>query len=152
MIVAATGHRPDDIAEPNEIVTLKARVQMQGKATRLICGMAAGFDLLAADAAIELGIPITAAVPWMGHQASLPKEWQDHWQKVYDYSDTQHFLDERMAFPGKYIYFKRNEWMVDNADVVMAYWSGKEVGGTFHCVTYADGKKPITNIFNDPPF
>jgi uncharacterized phage-like protein YoqJ len=39
---------------------------------------------------------------------------------------------------------KRNEYMVDNSDIVIAVWDGSK-GGTYNCVKYAEklGKKII---------
>ncbi|PAD70641.1 hypothetical protein CHH83_02225 [Bacillus sp. 7586-K] len=41
---------------------------------------------------------------------------------------------------------KRNEWMVDNSDYVIAVWDGTK-GGTGNCVKYAQKQnKYITTI------
>lgn len=152
MIVAATGHRPKDIDEPFGVVQIKARVKLQyAGATRLICGMADGFDLLAAQAAMELGILITAARPWTNHK--VPKDWQEIYEQVLAYADKIVVVTEAETYPGNWVMHKRNEWMVDNCDVVMAYYNGKESGGTFACRNYAKKVgKPVANIINDPPF
>lgn len=157
MIVAGTGHRPED-CEPESWVRTKARVKLQyptkqnQQVTTFITGMAAGFDLWAADEARKLGIEVIAAVPWKTHKASIPKEFHELYDEILEYATKVHYLSDSTTFPGKYIYHKRNEWMVDNADAVMAYWNGKESGGTYACVKYADGKKPIANTYYDPPF
>jgi uncharacterized phage-like protein YoqJ len=152
MIVAATGHRPKDIEEDLGVVELKARVKLQyTKSERLICGMADGFDLLAAKAAIELGLPITAARPWSGHKVS--PDWSEIYDEVLDYADKVVVVTEADKYPGHWVMHKRNQWMVDNADAVMAYWNGKESGGTYECRKYAKKVgKPVANIFYDPPF
>lgn len=151
MIVAATGHRPKDIVEPFGVVELKARVKLQKRASRLICGMASGFDLLAANAAMELGLPITAVRPWTHHNAGV--DWQENYDRVLAYADKVVVVTEAENYPGHWCMHKRNEWMVDHADVVMAYWNGKEAGGTFACRKYAKKVgKPVANIFYDPPF
>ena len=52
--------------------------------------------------------------------------------------------------PGAYASWKferRNEWMVDHADRVVALWSGAP-GGTARCVAYArQTGTPIDNIW-----
>ena len=35
---------------------------------------------------------------------------------------------------------KRNIWMVDQSNVVIAVWDGKKSGGTYNCIKYAVGK------------
>ena len=151
MIVAATGHRPNDIKESHQEVQTKARNKLRkANATRLICGMAEGFDLIAARAAMELGIPITAARPWHTHKVG--ELWKEDYKAVLEYADKVHVVVDSETYHVSYLH-KRNEWMVDNADAVMAYWNGKESGGTYACRQYAKKvKKPVANIIKDPPF
>ena len=35
---------------------------------------------------------------------------------------------------------KRNRYMVDNSDIVLAIWNGKETGGTWNTIKYARSK------------
>lgn len=152
MIVAATGHRPKDITENFDLVTLKARLKMQGEATRLICGMAAGFDLCAGLAAIELDIPITAARPWNTH--TVGKLWIADYTTVMAYADIVHVVTDIDHYTGPWLLHDRNHWMVDHCDAVIAYWNpSKNSGGTFQCIEYTKKvDKPLANIFFDPPF
>jgi uncharacterized phage-like protein YoqJ len=49
-------------------------------------------------------------------------------------------------FPGAWVYQKRNEWMVDHADEVVAVWDGTS-SGTANCVAYAKKVgKPVWRI------
>jgi uncharacterized phage-like protein YoqJ len=42
---------------------------------------------------------------------------------------------------------KRNEYMVDNSDIVVAVWDGSKKGGTYNCVKYAKANnKKIIHI------
>jgi uncharacterized phage-like protein YoqJ len=151
MIVAGTGHRPED-CESEADVRIKSRVKLQynDKITTFICGMAAGFDLWAADEARLLGLEVIAAKPWAGHKPRM--EDAELYDRIVNYASRVVAVNESENYPGIWVYQKRNEWMVDNADAVMAYWSGKEHGGTWNCIKYARGKKPIANIYFDPPF
>ena len=36
---------------------------------------------------------------------------------------------------------KRNEYMVDKSDLVLAYWNGEESGGTWYTINYAKQKR-----------
>lgn len=152
MIIAGTGHRPED-SEPESWVRTKARVKLQytDGIDVFITGMAAGFDLWAADEAIKLGIPVTAARPWTTH---TPRKGDEQlYNHVLEKASKIVVVTDADKYPGPWVYAKRNHWMVDNASHVMAYWSGKEAGGTFECVTYAkDKEKPVANIYYDPPF
>jgi len=152
MIVAGTGHRPEN-AEDETIVRTKARVKLQYTegVTSFICGMAAGFDLWAGDEALNLGLEVIAARPWAGH--TWRKSDRELYERVLAGASRVVNVVESEDYPGVYVYHARDKWMVDNADVVMAYWNGWEKGGTYGTVEYArKKKKPITNIYMSPPF
>jgi uncharacterized phage-like protein YoqJ len=42
---------------------------------------------------------------------------------------------------------KRNVYMVDNSDEVIALYNGEKFGGTYHCLNYAYGRKSIFNYW-----
>jgi predicted Rossmann fold nucleotide-binding protein DprA/Smf involved in DNA uptake len=152
MIVAITGHRPEDsLGEEDVRVKTRAKIKYTKGVDTVICGMAAGVDLWAADEALNAGKEVWAAVPWLGHTPRKGDE--DLYQTIIDMSSKVVYVTEVKDYPGPWVYQKRNEWMVDNADVVMAYWSGIEAGGTFNCINYArkQGKK-IANVYHDAPF
>lgn len=153
MIVAGTGHRPEQ-CEDEGVVRLKASIKLrdtEGVET-FISGMAAGFDLWAADEAIDLGIPVIAARPWAGHKPRNGDE--ELYQKVLDNAIEIVDVMDAERYPGPQVYDLRNQWMVDNATHLMAYWSGVEKGGTWNCVQYARDQDhiKIANIYWDPPF
>lgn len=153
MIVAGTGHRPKDILESSETVGLKTRVKLKKspKIDTVITGMAEGFDIILGIEARDLGLKVIAARPWSGHYVSEP--WQELYDEIIDYASEVVVVTEADTYPGHWCMHKRNEYMVDHADVVLAYWNGKESGGTFACREYAKKKKkPVTNIYLDPPF
>jgi uncharacterized phage-like protein YoqJ len=59
-------------------------------------------------------------------------------------------VNESIDYPGPKCYHDRNHWMVDNADRVLAYWSGKKSGGTYACVQYAEKQgKRVRNCYGD---
>jgi uncharacterized phage-like protein YoqJ len=152
MIICGTGHRPED-SEDEGIVRLKVRLKLEATpaATTFITGMAAGFDLWAGAQALEQGLTIVCAVPWVGHE---PREGDEElYEKLLLAAHHTEYVTDVLDYPGPWVYHKRNEWMVDHADAVLAYWSGKEKGGTYACVQYARKKKAkIANIYHDPPF
>ena len=98
-----------------------------------ITGMALGVDQDFAQACADLGVPFTAAVPCTGQDAT----WPDTSRRYY-----KHLLacaaEIFVVSPGPYAPWKmqkRNEWMVDHADEVLAVWNGS-AGGTANCVAY----------------
>lgn len=142
MIVAGTGHR--DLRDRDWIAAETERALIDMGALLVYVGMASGFDLLLAKTAWGLGIPFIAAKPWKGHQ---PRK-ADH----YDYHRALQLAAEvvdvlpNTEYPGAWAYQKRNEYMVDNADAVLALFEDGTRGGTFNCLKYADGKKPMRII------
>lgn len=146
MIIAVTGHRSND-CEPEEVVRKKFRDALEPHQTSvLITGMANGVDLWAADEARLLGIEIWAAKPWSGHG---PREGDEElYERIIDAASKVVDVTEQDEYPGPWCYHKRNEWMVDHATHVLAYWSGKKSGGTFACCNYAKKKEvPVRNIY-----
>ena len=146
MIIAGTGHRPED-CEDEEIVRRKIRETLEtARPDVVINGLAAGFDLWLADESIDLGIEVWSARPWADHgprngDAGLYRRVVEHSTKVVNVVDSK-------DYPGPWVYHKRNHWMVDHADEVVAYWSGKEWGGTYACIKYAKSKrKNVRNIY-----
>lgn len=144
MIVAFTGHRPDKLGGytlPNPTYTKicqaieKKLVEL--KPEKVISGMALGVDQWAAHIATKLNIPFLAAVPFAGQEGVWPAQSK----KIYK------FLLEKAAevvivCEGGYSAAKlqkRNEWMVNHCDLLIAIWDGTQ-GGTGNCVEYAKGQ------------
>lgn len=145
--IAGTGHRPEKIREPeDELRSRIAHALRDGECSTFICGMASGFDLIAGTTALRIGIPVIAAKPWAGHgprvaDRNLYKEVIESGHKIVEVSSS-------LEYEGPWVYHQRNEWMVDNADRVLAYYNGDGKGGTAACVRYANKVgKPVRNIY-----
>lgn len=148
MIVAGTGHRPEK-SEPEDVVRGRIRRVLQDQRAAIDCvitGCASGFDLWLGDEAIELGVPVVAARPWATHAPR--RNDVALYAKVIENASKVVILNDSRAYPGARVYFVRNEWMVDNASHVLAYWDGEHGGGTASCIDYARKTgKPIRNIY-----
>lgn len=157
MIVAGTGHRPDKLGG----YTLQVRLALGGLATeylhqhqpdKVISGMALGWDQALAGAAVALGIPFIAAVPFPGQHKRWPAEAQERYERLLSAAESVHricaseqFLSQRQV--NDFMRY-RNQWMVDNCDRVVALWNGSW-GGTMGTVDYARSKGvPIDNLWN----
>jgi len=112
----------------------------------VICGMANGVDLWAGNVALDLGLPVIAAKPWAGHgprksDVALYERIIKEAVEVVDVNLSETYI-------GPWLYQVRNEWMVDNATHVLAYYNGAPKGGTFNCLKYANKKKkPVRNVY-----
>lgn len=113
--------------------------------------MANGFDLWLGDEALSLGLEVWAARPWAGHGPRAGDEAL--YERVLAGASKVHVVNPSIKFPGKFCYFDRNHWMVDNADRVLAYYNGKQFGGTYECIDYAENKakvkKKVRNCYGD---
>jgi uncharacterized phage-like protein YoqJ len=150
MIVAFTGHRPDELGgykdNPTQVcVKLAIREALQRhKPEKVISGMALGVDQWAAQAAIDLGIPFIAAVPFKGQETVWPEASQMEYQLLLAKA-AQVFIVSEGAYAAWKMH-KRNTFMVDNCDLLLAVWNGSD-GGTADCVRYAENvKKPIERL------
>ncbi len=145
MIVAITGHRPEDLPNMEWVYETLKKVISDNDVDLLIQGMAAGVDLMSADVCIELGVPFVAARPWATHTPR--KEDVAQYGRAVRKAVEVVDVDPAESYVGPWLYHNRNEYMVDRADTVIAVWSGKTSGGTYACVRYAKRqKKPIIQI------
>jgi uncharacterized phage-like protein YoqJ len=147
--VAFTGHRPEKLGgygrvnpKRDAIQTLIEHQLKTIKPVKAITGMALGVDQWAAEVCYELGIPYIAAVPFKGQDKIWPEESKKHYQWL-----LQKAEDIYVISPGGYAAWKmqkRNEWMVDNSNLLLAVWDGTP-GGTGKCIEYAEktGRKIV---------
>jgi uncharacterized phage-like protein YoqJ len=149
LIASFTGHRPPKLggySVPNPIYNFVRgelrRVLMELKPDETISGMALGLDQWAAEVCIELEIPFIAAIPFKGQENYWPEESRERYYKLLAAASRVHVVNH-----GGYASWKmqtRNQWMVDNSNVVIAVFDGTP-GGTKNCYDYADrcGKQII---------
>lgn len=151
MILAGTGHRPNKLGgyEKEERARV-VRLAMRGLDTAqqvksVITGMALGWDTALAVAAYTLGVPYTAAVPFKGQECRWPKDSQDQFNFLLSRAEEVVYVCEDGYAAWKMQ--KRNQWMVDRCDQVLALWDGSD-GGTGNCIAYATKvNKPIINLW-----
>lgn len=150
MRICVTGHRPDklfgyDLSDQRYII-LKERfkeILKENQCTEAITGMAIGTDLLFAMAVLELkmeGYPIIlhCAVPCLEQEKFWNKKDKERYHQILNRADKITMVTNK-AYE-KYCMQKRNRFMVDHADKVIAVWNGEE-SGTKNCVDYARGKQ-----------
>lgn len=149
MKIAITGHRPNklgndyDLTSPlikeikNDILeslgVIQAYYQLKIEDITLITGMALGIDQLFAKIAVENNISFIAAVPCLGQENKWPHKSQLIYKQLINKAKeiitiSEYYTPSCMQ--------RRNEWMVDNCDILIAVWDGTN-GGTANCVKYA---------------
>ena len=115
--------------------------------TTFITGMAIGADQLFAQAVIRLlddGIPcrIIAAVPFKGQESIWPVHQKEIYHTILSRCEVNYVCEPGYA---PYKMQRRNEWMVNMANEVLAVWDGLESGGTFNAMMYAIKKGKVIN-------
>ena len=150
MRIALTGHRPEE-AEDEAAVRYKFKNGLKDTDPEcVIWGGAAGADLWGAYEAFLAGYKIWLVQPFLGHQ---PRREDRSLHSVLKQNSKVTSVIDSADFPGKYCYQKRNEFMVDNADRILAYYNGSLKGGTYNCLKYAEKvDKPVRNVYDYPPF
>jgi len=150
-ICSFTGHRANKpcmggYIVPNpiyiKICQLTKQILLELKPEKCISGMALTYDQYAANLCINMKIPFIAAIPFIGQESQWPKDSQIIYNKILDKA-----VEKVIVSPGGYTAAKmqiRNQYMVDNSDVLIALWDGSK-GGTGNCVEYAEsiGRKIV---------
>lgn len=162
--LGVTGHRPDKLGgwrlyrTPQGLsrlsdlaVALITKLEYQGFYLKeLISGMAPGWDTACAMVAVELQIPLIAAIPFEGQH----DRWQNPEQEIYFELLAQASEVNYISEPGydQEKMFARNRWIVDRSDRLIALWNAAESGlfsGTGQCVRYAQSHSvPVNNVWN----
>jgi len=148
-----TGHRPSKLkgykTEDNKDLLWEIykviEDHINNKEVRtFISGMALGVDIWAARMVFkakrdypELGIKLVCAIPCKNHSSKWNEQDKKIWQRVVEAADEVVYVSEEEYKP--YLMQKRNEWMCDRSDYVIAVYDGSG-GGTGNCVEYAQKK------------
>lgn len=173
--IAITGHRPDLLGGYNWNTTKNKKIMaaledaiekqiVENDYKRFICGGALGTDQMAFHILTQLkeykyhDLELIVAVPFKDQ----PKPWNEKDRLLYymqlDYADQVVYVDELPEYQLKNAsvgvfnirkYLNRNNYMVDNSDLVIAVLKGenKKSTGTSKCLEYAVRlQKPIIII------
>ena len=162
MIICGTGHRPPklggyttdvferlvELAEQYITEQCKAAIiDHDDHQFSIISGMALGWDMALAQACITTYCKWTAAIPFEGQQLEWPKASQSTWQFLVEQADKVEIISD-----GGYAAWKmhrRNEWMVNHSDKVVALYNGDPLGGTAACLHYAESQgKTVDNLWD----
>ena len=156
-ICVGTGHRPPKLGgySPTAIYTVTQfarravdfyRRPENGELKCVISGMALGWDTALAQAAVFYELPFMAYIPDLDQANKWPQASRDLYNELL--SKACHV---KVCIRGEYHPANmqiRNEYMVDDCQVVLALWDGKSGGGTYNCVKYAERwYKPVVNLW-----
>lgn len=150
---AFTGHRYYDFSKREVIRERLTRAILDAYDNGIrnfISGFATGIDLMAAQIVQSLkndfpDLVLTATVPFKG-QAD---RFSFHDKRRYD--ELMKSADEVIVMSEHYYprcFLDRDEFMVSHASCIIAYYDGRERGGTYYTVKKAREKGiPVTNVY-----
>lgn len=180
MVICATGHRSDKLgcgkgddwsSKSPKLQPVRQKIEAKlrnildfqilagEKKFELISGMALGVDQLFFSVGNQLrkeyaeqGITIvlTAAVPCIEQDGIWKDDCKISYAAMLKAADKKVRISNKKYEQDKGCMQRRNKFMVDNADMVLAYHDGSE-GGTKNCIDYAKSVGAvIENAFKDP--
>ena len=151
-----TGHRPQSLPcrfNEQHPACLKIKYQLRRliagliekkNVTHFISGAAIGIDTWAAEIVLELqaeypDITLEAAIPCRSQADRWTKAAKERYNRLISLCDKVTLISEQYTAD---CMMKRNRYMVDNSDYVIAVWNGKPIG-TGNTVKYAmeEGKE-----------
>ena len=120
--------------------------------TRFLCGMSWGFDLAAARVVVECrkrypSVELVVVEPFAEFRSMFSGE------DAVLYDEVLAAANERVAVGenDKQTYMRRNDFLVDNASVVVAWWEGNQRGGTAYTVKRARKRGvEVINLYPQP--
>ena len=157
---AFTGHRPQSLPfgfnETDErCVALKQTLRSEiiklienEGVTHFISGMAIGVDMYAAEIVLGLkasypGITLESAIPCETQAAKWNEELRDRYFEIASKCDKETLIQKHYTADCMH---KRNRYMVDQEDYIIAVWDGRP-SGTGKTVQYAQRQgKPVIAI------
>lgn len=151
-----SGHRPEKLDVDPETVKQWLSAQIDAAIAAgyrtFISGCGMGVDIWAAQIVLQKkatnpALRLIAATPWPG----FSNRWNIEWQL--QYSNLLRDADLVLPVSNHYqkdAFQKRNEWLVDHSNRLIAYFNGAP-GGTWDTIAYAHNKG-IEVITNNPEY
>lgn len=151
LIVMGTGHRPDKLGGytiyNSTILPILTNICVDVleslPVTRVISGMALGFDTALALAAMRLDLQLICAVPYPNQlKNNVSEQDKEIYKDILDYADTYGEINYITSEPPKSksaavsALFQRNHWMIYNSNFVLTCYNGERKGGTFEALNY----------------
>ena len=158
--ISATGHRPDKLGGYENCDKHRAiRRHMRDLLTKLrdehgeitiYSGGALGIDQFWMEVGHFLEVPVVAILPFPGFDSVWPKDSRLLLQGMLDNcSEVRYTFSEQVTERSKVVsaLMERNKCLIDNCDLLVAYWNGTK-GGTANAVRFAQSIKKTVQIYN----
>lgn len=153
-LIAVTGHRPEKLGgydnhEAHRVIRRHMRrfleARLQEEELILISGGALGIDQFWIEVGLYLQLPVIAALPFEGYNSRWPKASREKYEKLLAQCSSVRYICQP-GYAGWKLQ-KRNQWMVDECNELVAYWNGSP-GGTKNCYEYAIAQNKTIHRFN----
>lgn len=146
-----TGHRTFGISEEQRDFTFRIlpkvakRLKDAYGMKEMISGMAIGADTIWADCAVELGVPLSAYIPFPQQSDKWSFADRSHWLKLRKEASKEIIIGEKFSIG---LLHARNDAMIRASDLAVAVWSPSvTTGGTASAVNkIRKAKKPMILI------
>jgi hypothetical protein len=152
MIVTGIANPPNLLNERTnlpsaELVFLANQGLKEYEATHLLTSLSPGWELALAEAANELDIPYTVAIPYPGRD----QEWKGELRiRYYGLLARAHEVYQVSDGCQENVMLDCHYWMADRADLILALWNYDFFGDTFDVVDYGIKKGiAVTNLWHD---
>ncbi len=150
MKISFTGHR--NIEDEGLTAELDRTIleYVQGDDVTFLSGMAQGFDLLAAErvlAARQLhdDVRLCCVVPYSAQARSFSESDRRRYALVLEQADEVIELESHYSHG---VYYRRNKYLIEHSEIVIAYYDGLGKGGTAYTIRCAKQKRrEIRNLY-----
>ena len=138
-----TGHRPVKLTAPERVIKQWLEKQIDQAVAdgyrTFITGCAMGVDIWAGQIVLNKkeknpDIRLIAANPWPKMAEGWKPLWRDQHRELLSKADEVKTISDHYY---KFVYKKRNTWMVDHSNRLIAYYNGTP-GGTLETILYAE--------------
>ncbi len=163
--ICFTGHRPKGLPwgydETKESCVLFKSVMASiiEKAilngyTYFISGMALGIDMICAEIVLKLkkkykNVMLECAIPCLNQEKKWSLSQQERYKKIIHKADVVHYVSETEYT--NTCMNDRNNYMVEQSDVIIAVWNGKP-SGTSNTIKFAKKRCNKIKIINPEDF
>ncbi|MCM1546641.1 MAG: DUF1273 domain-containing protein [Clostridiales bacterium] len=156
-----TGHRPKgfpfkygiDLQKHNAYLqTLELKIELainQFGITNFISGMALGVDLDFAEIVLKskerYPITLECAIPCENQTLKWNDKDKSRYEQILKYADEINLVSQNYT---RDCMLKRNRYMVDKSELVIAVFNGIQKGGTWYTICYAKSKDRYIELIN----
>lgn len=162
---AFTGHRPSsysfgydeehpDCGKIKTLMTVQVVTLIENGVTTFLSGMALGVDIWGAEIVLVCkkrypGIRLIAALPCETQADRWSVEQRERYFNILAECDDTVYISRHYT---RDCMFRRNRWLIDHANFVLAVYNGSPKGGTAYTVQYAVSKHRALITINPDTF